>query len=308
MRFARFVGKRLIQTLIVLFFVSIIAFSLIRIAPGNPATLLLPDNATPEQIAIKEAELGLDKPVVIQYLNYMKNILKGDLGMSYNYQQPVSKIFFARFPETLRLTIAMMVICIGVGVPLGIIAGISQGTALDFGAMIFALLGQSMSNVWLAVLNIYIFAVWLGWLPSVGVGGIEYLILPALTLGYPLSATTCRLGRSGMIDILREDYITCTMAKGIPSWLVYCKYAFKNALIPIVTIVGSQFGMFLGGSVVVECIFSWSGIGQLLNQAIGNRDYELVQSSLLLIAAMCAIVYLLIDIINALIDPRITLD
>ena len=131
----------------------------------------------------------------------------------------------------LRLTVAMMLICLACGIPLGIIAGIKQGTVVDFIAMIFALLGQSMSNVWLAVLNIYIFAVWLGWLPSVGVGGIEYLILPALTLGYPLSATTWRLGRSGMIDVLREDYITCTRAKGIPDYLVYCKYAFKNALI-----------------------------------------------------------------------------
>ena len=298
----------MLQTIIVLFFVSVIAFALIRIAPGNPATLLLPDNATEEQIKEKEAELGLDKPVVIQYLNYMGGVLRGDLGTSYNYQQPVTKVFFSRFPNTLRLTVAMMLICLACGIPLGIIAGIKQGTVVDFIAMIFALLGQSMSNVWLAVLNIYIFAVWLGWLPSVGVGGIEYLILPALTLGYPLSATTCRLGRSGMIDVLREDYITCTRAKGIPDYLVYCKYAFKNALIPIVTVVGSQFGLFLGGSVVVETIFSWSGIGQLLNQAIGNRDYELVQSSLLLIACMCAVVYLLIDIINALIDPRITLD
>ncbi len=308
MYFLRFVGKRVLQTIIVLFFVSVIAFALIRIAPGNPATLLLPDNATEEQIKEKEAELGLDKPVVIQYLNYMGGVLRGDLGTSYNYQQPVTKVFFSRFPNTLRLTVAMMLICLACGIPLGIIAGIKQGTVVDFIAMIFALLGQSMSNVWLAVLNIYIFAVWLGWLPSVGVGGIEYLILPALTLGYPLSATTWRLGRSGMIDVLREDYITCTRAKGIPDYLVYCKYAFKNALIPIVTVVGSQFGLFLGGSVVVETIFSWSGIGQLLNQAIGNRDYELVQSSLLLIACMCAVVYLLIDIINALIDPRITLD
>ncbi len=308
MYFLRFVGKRILQTVIVLFFVSVIAFALIRIAPGNPATLLLPDNATEEQIQEKEAELGLDKPVVIQYLNYMGGVLRGDLGTSYNYQQPVTKVFFSRFPNTLRLTVAMMLICLACGIPLGIIAGIKQGTVIDFVAMIFALLGQSMSNVWLAVLNIYIFAVWLGWLPSVGVGGMEYLILPALTLGYPLSATTCRLGRSGMIDVLREDYITCTKAKGIPDYLVYCKYAFKNALIPIVTVVGSQFGLFLGGSVVVETIFSWSGIGQLLNQAIGNRDYELVQSSLLLIACMCAVVYLLIDIINALIDPRITLD
>lgn len=308
MKFLRYTGKRLLQTVLVLFCVSIIAFSLIWLAPGDPATLLLPDNATQEAIEAKRAEIGLDKPVVVQYLTYMGGILHGDFGMSYNYKQPVLDIFFSRFQATLQLTCAMMLICLAVGIPLGIIAGIHQGTGLDFCSMIFALLGQSMSNVWLAVLNIYIFAVWLGWLPSVGMGGIEYIILPALTLGYPLSATTCRLGRSGMIDVLREDYITCTLAKGIPENRVYTKYAFKNALIPIVTVVGSQFGSFLGGSVVVECIFSWSGVGQMLNQAIGNRDYELVQGSLLLMAAMCAFVFLLIDIVNAMIDPRITLD
>ncbi len=308
MNLLRYIGKRLAQTVLVLICVSIIAFGLIRIAPGDPATLLLPDNATEEAIAAKRTELGLDQPIVMQYLKYMQGVLKGDFGTSYNYQQPVLKIYFSRFWATLELTGAMMLICLGVGIPLGIIAGIHQGTGLDFVSMVFALIGQSMCNVWLAILNIYIFAVWLGWLPSVGMGGIEHIILPALTLGYPLSATTCRLGRSGMIDVLREDYITCTLAKGIPERLVYTKYAFKNALIPIVTIVGSQFGTFLGGSVVVECIFSWSGVGQMLNQAIGNRDYELVQGSLLLMAAMCALVFLLIDIINAAIDPRITLD
>lgn len=308
MNFFRYIGKRLLQTLLVLFFVSIIAFLLIRIAPGDPAALLLPDNATEEQLDAKREELGLDKPITIQYLKYMSGVLRGDFGTSYNYKQPVLTVYFSRFKATLELTIAMMVICIAVGIPLGIIAGIHQGTILDFGSMIFALLGQSMSNVWLAVLNIYVFAVWLGWLPSVGMDSFANLILPALTLGYPLSATTCRLGRSGMIDVMREDYITCTLAKGIPERLVYTKYAFKNALIPIVTVVGSQFGMFLGGSVVVENIFSWSGVGQMLTQAIGNRDYELVQGSLLLMAAMCALVFLLIDIINAMIDPRITLD
>lgn len=199
-------------------------------------------------------------------------------------------------------------ICLLISIPLGIIAGVNQGKPIDFIAMVFAILGQSMSTVWLAVLNIYIFSVKLGWLPTIGMGGWEFIILPALTLGYPISAQVTRLGRSGMIDVLREDYITATLAKGISSRKVYTKYAFKNALIPIITIVGMQIGVFLGGAVVVETVFSWSGIGQLTNQAVGNRDYALVQSLLLVTAVCFAVINLLIDIINAKIDPRITLE
>lgn len=306
--FLRFVLKRLGQTLIVLFCVSIIAFALIRIAPGNPARMVLGDAATDEQIAIMEESMGLNQPLYVQYFKYMSGLFHGDMGTSTTYKAPVSKIIFARFPATLQLTGATILVSLLISIPIGIIAGVKQGTAIDFGAMMFALMGQSMSTVWLAVLNIYIFAVKLEWLPALGMGGIQYLILPAITLGYPLAAQVCRMGRSGMVDVLREDYITATLAKGIPSNRVYTKYAFKNALIPIITVVGIQIGTFLGGAVVVETVFSWSGIGQLTNQSVGNRDYAMVQSLLLMIAVSFAIVNLIVDIINAKIDPRITLE
>ena len=304
----RYILKRLGQTVIVLFLLSILIFSLIHIAPGDPARMLLPDTATEEQVQAKRVELGLDQPLYVQYLKYMGNILRGNLGTSASYQQPVSRIILERFPNTLKLTLATILVSLLISIPIGIIAGIRQGSMVDFFAMLFALLGQSMSTVWLAVMMIYIFSVKLNILPALGMGGIKYIILPAITLGYPLAAQVTRMGRSGMIDVLREDYITATLAKGIPESRVYTKYAFKNALIPIVTVVGLQIGYFLGGAVVVETIFSWSGVGQLANQAVGNRDYTLVQSLLLVIAAAFAVVNLVVDLINAKIDPRITLE
>ena len=306
--FFRFLLKRLGQTLIVLLCVTVIAFALIHIAPGSPARIVLGDSATDEMVAAMEEKMGLNKPLYAQYFDYLLGILKGDLGTSTTYQQPAANLIFSRFPNTLLLTIVTTIICLLISIPLGIIAGVNQGKPIDFIAMVFAILGQSMSTVWLAVLNIYIFSVKLGWLPTIGMGGWEFIILPALTLGYPISAQVTRLGRSGMIDVLREDYITATLAKGISSRKVYTKYAFKNALIPIITIVGMQIGVFLGGAVVVETVFSWSGIGQLTNQAVGNRDYALVQSLLLVTAVCFAVINLLIDIINAKIDPRITLE
>ncbi len=306
--FLRYILKRIGQTLIVLFFVSIFAFLLIRLAEGNPARLMLPEDASDEQVREMEIKLGLDKPVIVQYFMYISGIFKGDLGTSTMYKQPVAKIIFSRLPMTGRLTFWTMIVCLSVSIPLGVFAGSHKGKTVDFVAMFFAIFGQSMSPVWLGILLIYIFSSQLGWLPAMGYGGIRYVILPAITLGYPVAAEITRIGRSGMADVLAEDYITATYAKGMSRQKVIWKYAFKNALIPIVTLVGVQIGVFLAGTVIVETIFSWSGIGQLVNQAVSTRDYQLVQSSLLIIAAMFAIINLLVDIINSIIDPRITLE
>ena len=227
----RYIGKRVLQTLIVLFFVSIFAFLLIRMASGSPARMMLPDDATEEQVAAMEEKLGLDKPLYQQYFIYISGVLQGDLGTSTIYKQPVADIIANRLPVTAQLTFWTI-----------------------------------------------------------------------------LAAEITRIGRSGMIDVLKEDYITATYAKGMSRREVLWKYAFKNALIPIITLVGVQIGVFLAGTVVVETIFSWSGLGQLVNQAVSTRDYQLVQSSLLIIAAMFAIINLLVDIINSIVDPRITLE
>jgi peptide/nickel transport system permease protein len=303
--FLRYLLKRLGQTVVVLFSVTILSFVLVRMAPGNPARMLLPDDASDAQVAEMEHELGLDQPLYVQYLKYMGGLFKGDLGMSITYRTPVSNIIGKRLPATIKLTAASILVSLLISIPIGIIAGARQGSILDLGAMTFALIGQSMSTVWLAVLNIFVFAVWLGWLPALGYGGLRYFILPAITLGYPVAAQITRLGRSGMIDVLREDFITATLAKGIPAYVIYTKYAFKNALIPIVTVVGMQIGYYLGGAIVSETIFSWPGIGQLLNQSVGNRDYPMVQSLLLVSAIIIAIINFLVDLINSLIDPRI---
>lgn len=304
----RYILKRLAQTLIVLFCVSVVAFMLVRIAPGNPARMMLPDDATEQDIKAMEVKLGLDKPLPVQYGRYMIGILHGDLGTSTTYRTSVSSILASRLPSTARLTAYTMALCLIIGIPLGIIAGSRQGTGIDFFAMLFALMGQAMSPVWLSVLLIFVFSVKLGLLPAMGGATFASMILPSITLGYPPAAQVTRMGRSGMIDVLREDYITATLAKGIPAKTVYAKYAFKNALIPIVTIVGLQIGGFLAGAVIVETVFSLPGIGQLTFQSVGNRDYAMVQSILLIIAALFALINLAVDIINSIIDPRITLE
>lgn len=306
-RLLRFILKRLLMTLLILFAVSIIAFALIRIAPGNPAMMVLPDGASQEAIKAMEVKLGLDQPMVVQYFRYIGGVLKGDLGTSIIYKLPVKDLIFQRLPATFKLTIITMLVCLLISIPLGIVAGSRQGTIVDFLATMFALLGQSMSTVWMGILVIYIFAVKLKWFPAMGYGTWKNFILPAMTLGYPVAAQVTRMGRSGIIDVLKEDYITATYAKGISRALVYTKYAFKNALIPIVTIVGMQIGIYLAGAVVVETIFAWPGFGQLIFQAVGTRDYPLVQSCLLVSAALFAIVNMLVDIVNSFIDPRITL-
>lgn len=287
------------------FFVCIF---LIRLAPGNPAELLLGDGAKEELVAMKEAELGLDKPLYVQYFRYMAGIFRGDLGMSTQYRQPVAELIANRLPNTLKLAIITVAFGLCLCIPLGIIAGSHRGTAIDFFAMFFALLGQSMATIWIAVLNIYVFSVVLEWLPAIGTGSIAHYVLPVVTLGYPLAAETTRIGRSGMIDTLNEDFITATYAKGIRPVVVHWKYAFKNAVCPVITLVGMRLGSFLAGAIVVESIYSWPGIGQLLKSSVGNRDYQMVQSLLLFSAFLFAMVNMLVDIINSLIDPRIVLE
>lgn len=304
----KYIGKRLLQTLLVLFIVSIFAFALIHLAGGNPALLLLPDGASDEAIKAMEHQLGLDQPLYVQYFQYMAGVFQGDLGMSTAYKIPVADIIAERLPYSVVLTMGTVLVGCSLCIPLGIIAGSNRGKAVDFFAMFFALLGNSMSAVWLAVLNVFVFSVWLGVLPSMGAESFSNIILPALTLGYPMAAEITRVGRSGMIDTRSEDYITATYAKGISRRVVNWKYAFKNALIPIITLVGMSIGSYLAGAVVVETVFAWPGIGQLTNQAVGNRDYQLVQSLLLVSATLFTLINLVVDIINSLVDPRVSLE
>lgn len=302
-----YIVKRIGQTIIVLFFVSVFAFSLIRLAPGNPALLMVPDGSSEEVIAAMEEKLGLNDPLPVQYFRYISGILRGDLGDSTQYRVPVINIVKERLPNTAVLALVSVFVGLCIAIPLGIFAGARRGTFADFFAMFTALLGQSLSPVWLSVLLMLIFANWLNVLPSSGMDSWKNLILPVATLAYPMAAQITRVGRSGMIDTLSEDYITATYAKGISNLEVNWKYAFKNALIPIVTLVGITMGSFLSGTVIVETVFGWTGIGQLMTQSVGVRDYAMVQSLILISASLIAIINMLVDIINSFIDPRMTL-
>lgn len=300
----KFILKRLGYTIFVLLGVTILSFGLLKLTPGSPARLMLSDAATEEQIHEKEIEMGLDKPLITQYLTYMKGVLHGDLGESMFYKMPNSTLIFQRLPATGYLTVVAMSIALIISLPLGIIAGVKRGSAVDLVAMVFALLGQSISSVVLGLIFILFFAVKLGWLPAMGYGGLAFVIMPATSLAMQMAALITRMLRSGMVDVLQEDYITATYAKGISRQAIIMKYSLRNAILPVITVVGLQVGTFLGGAVVTEQIFGWPGIGTLTVQAIGLRDFSLVQSILLVISACFVLVNLLVDIIYTLVDPR----
>lgn len=307
-KFMQFMAKRILSAIIVLFGVSIVAFVLMRLAPGNPAALMLPDNATAEQIAAVEVKMGLDKPLIQQYSIYITNVLKGDLGTSIFFNRSCSELIFGRLPATGLLTFAAVAVSILISFPMGIISGIKKGSIIDFGSMVFALLGMSMSQVWLGLLFILFFGVFLGVLPTQGYGSFRNLILPALTLGLPLAALVTRMLRSGMYEVLQEDYITATKARGISNVKVYTKYALKNALLPTITIIGMQIGQLLAGAIIVEQVFGWPGLGSLTVKAINMRDFPLIQSILLVSAALFVAINILVDIIYVAVDPRMSLN
>jgi peptide/nickel transport system permease protein len=306
---ARYIAKRLLQTLIVLVCVSIFAFLLVRLAPGNPARIMLPDQATDEMVVAMEVKLGLDKPLPEQYWMYISNVFKGDLGVSMNYRQPVLPIILSRLPVTAKIAFGTVLFGALLSIFLGVLAGSNRGKAIDFFAVSFALIGQAMATPWLAVLFIYIFSIKLGILPAIGAGDdLKYYILPVATNVTMMAAGITRIARSGMIDTLSEDYITATYAKGIRAFVVNWKYAFKNAMLPVVTMVGLNLGLFLSGAVIVETVFGMTGIGYLLADAVATRDYPMIQSLVLITAFFITIINLIVDIINAKIDVRVTLE
>jgi len=265
---------------------------------------MLSDGATEAQVKEKEIEMGLDKPIVVQYAKYISGVFQGDLGYSLFYNMPNSTLIFQRLPATGYLTIVALIIALIIAIPLGIIAGVKRGSGIDFTAMVFALLGQSISGVVLGLVFILVFAVKLGWLPAMGYGGLSFVIMPATALAMQMAALITRMLRSGMVDVLQEDYIIATYAKGISRQSIITKYALRNAILPVITVIGLQVGTFLGGAVVTEQIFGWPGIGTLTVQAIGLRDFSLVQSILLVISACFVLVNLLVDIIYTVVDPR----
>ncbi|MCD8171094.1 MAG: ABC transporter permease [Clostridiales bacterium] len=300
--------KRIGYMLIVVWVVSVMAFVLMRCAPGDPTVTMLPDTATEVQRAALRAELGLDQPYLVQYWIYFKGLITGNLGHSTLYNEPCARIIMNRLPTTLCVSILSAVIVFIISVPMGISAGVSKGSGLDFSMIFFVVILQSMSVVWVCVLLLLVFSVWLKCLPSMGYYGLSkpaYLIMPVIAMSYRLCAQLARMSRSSMIDVLNEDYITCAYARGLSKWEVYSKYALKNSLIPVVTIYGLEVATMLAGAVIIEQVFTIPGIGTMLVTAVNNSDYPLVQSSLVVTAAMFSIVNLLVDIAITFIDPRI---
>jgi peptide/nickel transport system permease protein len=304
----RYLIRRLLLTIPVMLGVATLVFALIHLVPGDPAQAMLGEGAPHEEVLKLRHSLGLDKPLRTQYRSFLVGIAHGDLGTSFRYNVPVTAQIREKFPNTATLALAAMLFAILFAIPLGILAAVFRGTAIDHVAMTISLVGISMPNFWLGPLLAILFAVRLGWLPVSGIGGISHLILPAVTLGAALSAILARMTRASVLEELRELYVLAARARGLSGARAVLRHAFRNSLIPIVTIIGLQFGAVLTGTIITETIFAWPGIGRLLIQAINFRDYPLVQGCILFISVTYVTMNLLTDLTYGFLDPRIRLD
>jgi peptide/nickel transport system permease protein len=305
---ARYLLRRLLMTIPVLLGVATLVFALIHLVPGDPAQSMLGDSASPEDVARLRDSLGLDEPLLVQYKSFLFGIARGDLGTSFRYGTPVTEEIRSRLFRTAQLAVAAMMVAILFAIPLGILAAVFRGTAIDHAAMTLALVGISMPNFWLGPLLAILFAIVLGWLPVAGTGTIWHLVLPAVTLGAALSAILARMTRASVLEELRELYVLAARARGVSRARAVLRHAFRNSLIPIVTIIGLQFGAVLTGTIITETIFAWPGVGRLLIQAINFRDYPLVQGCILFISVTYVMMNLLTDLTYGWLDPRIRVE
>ncbi len=302
----RYVRTRLLAALPVLLGVSILVFSMLHLLPGDPAQIILGEAVTSAQdLARLRRELGFDAPLHVQYARFLGRALSGDLGRSLQSRRPVLDEILAQLPSTVQLTLAGLALAVVVGVVLGVAAATHRGSWADTLCMLLALGGLSLPAFWLGLMLIFFFALQLGWLPATGQGGLARLVLPALTLGYGAAGVIARLVRSSMLEVLRIEYVTTARSKGLAERRVVYRHALRNALIPVITIVGLQFGALLGGTVVIETVFARQGIGRLLVGAILYKDFPLVQGIVLFTASAYVLVNLLVDLGYALADPRI---
>ncbi len=313
----RYILNRFISFIPVFFLISVIVFSLIHLIPGDPIDYLYEDEIMTAEIrAEHERALGFDKPLPLQYVYWMGKLFRGDFGMSIHMGRPIIDLVLERLPATLLLTIFASIISVLIAIPAGIIGAIKRNTPYDYQVMVFALLGISIPNFWLGILLILFFSVYLGWLPSFGyaslftdpLGSLKFLLLPSITLGTGMAAIVARMTRSEMLEEIGKEYVRTARAKGMPERLVIFKHTLKNALVPTITVVGLQFGRLLGGTIIVETIFAWPGVGSLVVDAIFSRDYPLVQGVVLMFAAIFMSVNFFVDILYKYVNPRITLE
>jgi peptide/nickel transport system permease protein len=300
----RFVLRRLGQVVLVVVGVSLVVFLVIRLT-GDPAYLLLPPDASEADRARFVRDLGLDQPLYVQYAVFVRRALVGDLGRSLRYRQPALPLVLERLPATVELALAALFVSLVVAIPAGVVAGVRRDTPYDNLTMLGALFGQSMPVFWLGIMLILLFSVRLEWFPTSGRGGLQHLVLPALTLGLYSTARVTRLVRAGMLDVIGQDYIRTAWAKGLPERRVIFKHALRNTLIPVVTIIGLELGSLLGGAVITETIFAWPGVGRLAVTAIFQRDYPVVQAAVLVTALVFVFSNLLVDMVYGWLDPRI---
>lgn len=308
----RYVIRRAITMVLTLFGVSVLTYLMMFFTPGDPAELILRQQfgREPSQEAIDQFrdQHGLNDPIPVQYANWIWDALHGDLGQSYFSNEGVSELIVERIPETAELALAAMLVALAIAIPAGIISAVHKGQLPDYASQIGSLLGVSMPNFWLGYLLIIVFSLYLGMFPVAGAGGLDHLVLPAVTLGSGVAAIITRLLRSSMLEILDEDYIRTARSKGLRERIIVYKHALRNALIPVVTIAGLQFGYLLNGAVVVEIVFQRPGLGKLVIDNIFARDYPVVQGVTLLIAVMFVAVNFLVDVTYRYIDPRIELE
>jgi ABC-type dipeptide/oligopeptide/nickel transport system permease component len=300
----RYFLSRLIQSVLLLFGVLLLVFLLVRMS-GDPATLMMPHEATTEEVESFREAMGFNRPVLVQFWDFLTGAIVGDFGMSLHYKTPAMKLVLERLPATLWLASVALLYAMLVGIPLGIIGGFHPGTLADSFGRLVALSGQSIPNFWLAMMLILLFAVRLGWFPSFGRDEWKSVIMPAFVLGLPTMGRIVRLTRSSVLEIRSEDFIRTAYSKGLDPRVIYVKHVLRNVLIPLVSMIGVSFGYMLGGSIYIEAVFSWPGTGQLIQLAIGWRDFPLVQAIAVFVSVVVLALNLLTDMAYVIIDPRI---
>jgi ABC-type dipeptide/oligopeptide/nickel transport system permease component len=300
----RFLMYRIGQSLITILLVMFVVFMAARVA-GDPVTLLVDFDATQEDIDKLRGELGFDDPLPIQFVDFVSDAIRGDFGISFRTSRPAMGEVLERVPASLQLAALSLLFALVISIPLGVLAAITRGSSLDMLARFLALVGQAAPNFWIGLLMIFFFSVRLGWLPTGGRGGFDHMILPSITLGTAGAASLARLTRSAMLDVLNSDYVTMARAKGLPRRTVIFKHALRNAMIPVITILGLRIGTLISGSVIVETIFAWPGVGRLIISSINVSDFPVVQAAILLTASAVVFANLLTDIAYMFIDPRI---
>lgn len=320
--FGRYFVQRILQLIPVLILVSVAVFLIIRIIPGDPVLVMLgvdPEERariSEEQYESLKHQLGYDRPIYVQYANWVSRIVQGDMGLSLRSRRPIFEVIFERYPATLYLALTALLTGVLIAIPTGVIAAMRQNTSVDYAAMGFALWGIAVPNFWLALMLIVLFSLKLGWLPSIGYASplenpwlfLQHVFLPAIVMGTDLAAPLMRYIRAEMLEQLTQDYVRTAWAKGLPARMVIVRHALKNSLIAAVTVIGLQTARLLGGSTIVETVFSWPGVGRLLIEGIYSRDYPIVQGAVLLIAVTFVFINLFVDIVYKWLDPRIKLE